>query len=178
MKALSTVLLVLAAGFAHAQSSNQGEVYVCVNSDGTREYKNTGLTRGCKRVDLQGVSMITAPPRRVGPAPAATPGASAPAANAPVASRSPSSPAGFPRVDERVQKQRDNDRMQILAEELKAEEKKLAALRSDFNNGEPERRGDERNYAKYQERVANMKEDISRVERNVEALRREIANLK
>jgi hypothetical protein len=177
MKALSTVLLVLAAGYAHAQSSNQGEVYVCVNSEGTREYKNTGLTRGCKRVDLQGVSMITAPPRRVGPVAAAS-GANAPAANAPVASRSATSPAGFPRVDERVQKQRDNDRMQILAEELKAEEKKLGSLRSDFNNGEPERRGDERNYAKYQERAANMKEDISRVERNVEALRREIANLK
>ncbi len=168
MKVLSTVLLLLAAGLAHAQSQNQSEVYVCVNSDGTREYKNTGATKGCKRVDLQGVSMITAPPRRVGPAPASPSATAKPA----------TSPAGFPRVDSSTQKQRDNDRMAILAEELKAEEKKLAALRQDYNNGEPERRGDERNYAKYQERVANMKDDIARVERNVEALRREISNLK
>lgn len=169
MKALITVLLVSAAGLAHAQSQNQSEVYVCVNGDGTREYKNTGATKGCKRVDLQGVSMITAPPRRVGPAPA---GQSAAVA------KSASSPAGFPRVDNGTQKQRDNDRMGILADELKAEEKKLATLRQDYNNGEPERRGDERNYAKYQERVATMKDDIARVERNVEALRREISNLK
>lgn len=172
MKALITVLLVSAAGLAHAQSQNQSEVYVCVNGDGTREYKNTGATKGCKRVDLQGVSMITAPPRRVGPAPA---GQSATTATA---AKTASSPAGFPRVDNGTQKQRDNDRMGILADELKAEEKKLAALRQDYNNGEPERRGDERNYAKYQERVATMKDDIARVERNVEALRREISNLK
>jgi hypothetical protein len=168
MKALSTVLLVLAAGFAQAQSAAQPEVYVCVNSDGTREYKNTGATKGCKRVDLQGVSMIPAPPKRVGPA----------VASQSTGARPASSPAGFPRVDVGTQKQRDNDRMYILADELKAEEKKLASLRQDFNNGEPERRGDERNYAKYQERVAGMKEDISRVERNVEALRRELSNLK
>ncbi|MDF3036902.1 MAG: hypothetical protein K0S28_2176, partial [Paucimonas sp.] len=67
---------------------------------------------------------------------------------------------------------------QILLDEMKAEEQKLASLRKDFNNGEPERRGDERNYAKYQERVAVMKEEITRSERNVEALQREINNLK
>lgn len=167
MKALISVLFVLAAGCAHAQ--NQSEVYVCVNGDGTREYKNTGGTKGCKRVDLQGVSMIAAPPRRVGPAPAATPAGGA---------KTAASPSDFPRVDNGTQKQRDNDRMAILSDELKAEEKKLANLRQEFNNGEPERRGDERNYAKYQERVATMKDDIARVERNVESLRREISNQK
>ena len=46
------------------------------------------------------------------------------------------------------------------------------------NNGEPERRGDERNFAKYQERTAAMKEDLDRAEKNIEALKREIGNLK
>ena len=32
----------------------------------------------------------------------------------------------------------------------------LAQLQRDYNSGEPERRGDERNFAKYQERVAEM----------------------
>ena len=163
MKALITALLILAAGVAHAQSA-QSEVYVCVNENGTREYKNTGMTKGCKRVDLPGVAMIAAPYRK----PVAQTAAVKPA----------SSPGDFPRIDSGTQKVRDNDRMQILSDELKAEEKKLAALRQEFNNGEPERRGDERNYAKYQDRVASMKEGIARSEKNVEALKREIANLK
>lgn len=62
----------------------------------------------------------------------------------------------------------------ILQEELRAERKKLAQLQADFNHGEPERRGDERNYAKYQERVAGMKDDVARAERHVEALAREL----
>jgi hypothetical protein len=61
---------------------------------------------------------------------------------------------------------------------MKIEEDKLAALKKEFNNGEPERRGDERNYAKYQERVASMQEDIGRSEKNIEALKRELGNLK
>ena len=173
MKAQLTVLLLFCAALAplsaQAQTAPSG-IVVCVNDNGVREYKNTGATRGCKPVDLQGVSMITAPPQRIAPAAAA----SAKAGTA----RPASSPAEFPRVDGNTQKARDNDRMQILSEELKAEEKKLAALRQEYNNGEPERRGDERNYAKYQERVASMKEDLARSEKNVEALKREIANLK
>ena len=61
---------------------------------------------------------------------------------------------------------------------MKVEERKLAALRQEYNNGEPDRRGDERNFAKYQERVALMKDDVSRTEKNIEALKREIGNLK
>ena len=61
---------------------------------------------------------------------------------------------------------------------MKSEEQKLANLKKEYNNGEPERQGDERNYAKYQERVASMKDDIARTEKNIEALKREIGNLK
>jgi len=77
-----------------------------------------------------------------------------------------------------VLKTRDTDRKQILLDEMKTEEQKLAGLKSEFNNGEPERRGDERNFAKYQERTSAMKEDMDRSEKNIEALKREISNLK
>ena len=39
----------------------------------------------------------------------------------------------------------------------KKEEERLAALQKEYNNGEPERRGDERNYQKYLDRVAELK---------------------
>ena len=155
------LLLLTAAGAAHAQS----EVYLCVDEHGKREYKNTGLTKGCKKVDLPGITTIPAPPKKV----AAQTAAAKPAA---------STPGDFPKVDNGTQKTRDNDRKQILLDEMKAEEQKLAGLKKDYNNGEPERRGDERNFAKYQERVGGMKEDIDRTEKNIEALKREIGNIK
>jgi hypothetical protein len=71
----------------------------------------------------------------------------------------------------------DRDRKRILLDELQAEEKTLAGLKADFNHGEPERRGDERNYAKYQARVAGMQDGIARSERKVEALQRELGKL-
>jgi hypothetical protein len=154
------VLLVSITGFAQAQ----GDVFLCVNDKGLKEYKNTGETKGCKRVDLQGVTMIPSPYKR-------------PLVQT-AAARASASPSDFPRIDSSTQKARDNDRMQILLDEMKTEEKKLAELKKEFNNGEPERQGNERNYVKYQERVASMKEDIDRTEKNIEALKREIGNLK
>lgn len=148
---------------AHAQT----DVWVCMNSDGSREYKNTGETKGCKRVDMQGISMIPSPYKK--------PLAQTAALTRPAGA---TSPGDFPKIDSATQKARDNDRMQILAEELKGEERKLALLKQEYNNGEPERRGDERNYAKYQDRVAALKDDLSRTEKNIEALKREIGNLK
>ena len=94
------------------------------------------------------------------------------------AARQSAAPADFPKVDSGTQKARDNDRKQILLDEMKTEENKLAELRKEFNGGEPERRGDERNYAKYQDRVATMKDEVGRTEKNIDALRREIGNLK
>jgi len=147
-------------GGAQAQSA----IYKCVDANGRVEFTDA-VKPGCKALDLP--STIAAPARRAG---AGTRQGSAPA---PVAT-----PANFPRVDTSVQKARDDDRRGILTDELRAEEKKLADLKATFNGGEPERQGNEKNYAKYQERVASMKEDISRTERNVDALRREISNIR
>jgi hypothetical protein len=161
MKQQLSVVLLLATitGYAHAQS----DVYLCVDDSGKKEYKNTGATKGCKRIDLPSLTMVPAPPKR---------------AVAQTAAKSSSAPSDFPKVDSGTQKARDNDRKQILLDEMKTEEDKLANLKKEFNNGEPDRRGDERNYAKYQDRVASMKEDIGRAEKNIEALKREINNLK
>lgn len=158
---IGLLLAAVASGHALAQS----DVYLCVDETGKKEYKNTGATKGCRKVDLPGITMIPAPPKKV-------------AVQTAAAKASPSVPADFPKVDSGTQKARDNDRRQILLDEMKSEEQKLAGLKQEFKNGEPERRGDERNYAKYQERVASMKEDIDRSEKNIEALKREINNLK
>jgi hypothetical protein len=160
---------LLAAGLglaAHAPAQAQTTVFKCVDERGRIEFTDTGK-RGCKPLDLP--STIAAPPQqRRAPPPRA---ASAPAAAS-------AAPASFPRVSSSEQRARDDDRRDILNEELRAEEKKLGDLRRDFNNGEPERQGNEKNYAKYQARVAQMRDDITRSERNIEALKREIASIR
>jgi hypothetical protein len=151
---LASLILFLTAVPAMAQG-----VFVCVQPNGTREYRNNGDTRGCRRLDLEAISTIPAPSSNQ---------------QAKAAAIDPS----FPRIESQIQKRRDQDRLQILMEEIRTEESRLSELRREYQNGEPERLGSERNYAKYQERVAQMKEDIQRSEKNIEALRREIGNLK
>lgn len=165
-------LLLTATQGVYAQA--EPEVFLCVDEKGRKEYKNTGSTKGCKRVDLPQITTVHAPKRVAGSASA---GASA-AGSASATSAAAKTPPDFPKIDSGTQKTRDNDKKKILFDELKAEENKLATLRKDFNNGEPERRGEEINYAKYQERVGQMKDDIARTEKNIEALKRELSNVK
>jgi hypothetical protein len=81
------------------------------------------------------------------------------------------------KVEANEQKARDTDARRILESELKKEEEQLAALQKEYNNGEPERRGDEKNFQKYQDRVAEMKASIARKESDVAALKRELGKL-
>ena len=113
----------------------------------------------------------------VRPRPTAAGTAGAPGAAASGAAAGPSSRSGETRVDPAAQRARDTDARRILSEELKREEDRLAVLAKDYNNGEPERRGDERNFAKYQERVSDMKAAIARKEADIAALKREMSKL-
>jgi hypothetical protein len=121
--------------------------------------------KGCRT--LEGAAITIVPMNR--PKAAAQPTASGPAA----AQR----PAEGTRVDPSEQRARDTDARRILNEELRREEERLAQLKRDFNNGEPERNGDERNYQKYLDRVAEMKASIARKEGDVAAIRRELSKL-
>ena len=172
--------LALVAGFAaHTGAQADSVIYKCVDKNSNRVEFTDVKKPGCKPLDLPGYYPAPAPaPARAAPAVSMRQGTARPAA-APAATPAPAAnPSGFPRVDTATQKARDDDRRAILEDELRAEERKLADLKRGFNNGEPERQGNEKNYAKYQERVAQMRDDIGRSEKNVEALKREIANIR
>ena len=80
-----------------------------------------------------------------------------------------------PRVDPAQQKARDSDARAILEAELRRAEARLADLQREYNNGQPEKKTDElRNVARYQERVADMKANIARVEADITGIRREL----
>ena len=142
------------------------DIFLCVDEQGNKSFQNVGSGKGCKRVDVGPVLSVPAPRLPAG------------RSQATAEERASVSPASFPRVDRDTQRTRDSDRRRILEDELRTEEERLGRLRAEFNSGEPERRGDERNYALYQERVQRLRDDIARVENNVGALRREIALLR
>ena len=113
--------------------------------------------KGCKTLDGAPITVIqSSPPRNSGASAARSDGAGA-------------------KVGAEDQKARDADAKRILESELKKEEDALAALQKSYNNGQPERQGDERNFQKYQDRVNEMKAALTRKEADVASLRRELA---
>lgn len=159
----------LAAGSAAAQS---GAVYRCPGkTGGADEFTNMlsaeeARARGCRTIDGAPITIVQGGRPRA--ASSANGGASA-NGSAPRASEA--------KVDPAAQRQRDSDARRILEAELRREEERLAQLRRDYNNGEPERRGDERNYQKYLDRTAELKAAITRSESDVAAIKRELAKI-
>jgi uncharacterized protein involved in exopolysaccharide biosynthesis len=50
-------------------------------------------------------------------------------------------------------------------------------MQKEFNNGQPERQGNEKNYQKYLDRVEEMRAAIARKQNDVAAIQREIKKL-
>jgi hypothetical protein len=154
-------LLLAASLLATGAQAQQGVVYKC---PGTPVLYTDQLSaaeardRGCTTIEGAPITIIQGRPRTV-PAPASA------------------VKPGEGKVDPAAQRSRDSDARRILTDELNREEERLAALQKDYNNGEPERRGDERNYQRYMDRVAEMKAAILRKEADIAALKRELGKL-
>ncbi|HET9822766.1 MAG TPA: hypothetical protein VFQ16_13170 [Burkholderiaceae bacterium] len=118
--------------------------------------------RGCRTIENAPITVVAPPKPR--PQPGTPPAAAA------------SRPADA-KVPPAEQRARDSDARRILEAELKREEEALAALQKDYNNGEPERQGGERNYQKYLDRVAEMKAALERKQADIAAIRRELGKL-
>ena len=156
--------LLLACGAAPvlaAETSDSSVMYRCPGND----YKNTISAKeaeklGCKRIEGAPVTIIqmTKPRASTGAVPAAGGGSGV-------------------RVDPVAQRARDSDARRILEGELRAEEEKLALMQKEFNNGQPERQGDEKNFQKYLDRVSDMRAAIARKQTDIAALQREIKKL-
>jgi hypothetical protein len=81
-------------------------------------------------------------------------------------------------VDASEQKSRDSDARLILQSELTKAEARQAELVKEYNNGAPEKRGDEaRNFQKYLDRVAELKASLARNESDIAGIRRELGRV-
>jgi hypothetical protein len=159
--------LVLSSAAAPAAWAQQREVYRCPGNPvlytdalSAKEARD----KGCRTLEGAPITIVQA----VKPRPSNV-NASAPSATG--------ARSGDERVAPGEQRTRDNDARRILEEELKREQERLALMQKEFNNGEPERQGDERNYQKYLDRVTDMKANIARKEADIAAIKRELAKL-
>jgi hypothetical protein len=162
---LALCCVPVVVGVARAQSAPPDKpVYKCPGNLYTDALSaREAQDKGCKTLDGAPVTVIQSNvPRGSG---SAGGGAS-------------SRPAGAgERVGADDQKARDADARLILEAELKKEEEALASLQKEYNSGQPERRGDERNFQKYQDRINELKAAITRKESDIASLRRELSKL-
>ncbi len=85
-------------------------------------------------------------------------------------------PAAFPKIDPATQKGRDDVRRKVLSDELAAEEKLLVEVRTTYADGAPAALPEERaNVEKYRERIAKLRQAVGVHEKNIEALKKELA---
>lgn len=140
--------LVLAAMPAHAQVT---EIYKCYDENGRPLYTSDKRdTRGkkCELVSRE-INVVPAPPAK----------------------------KAFPKESVSERASAKGRQREILEKELASEEQLLARAQQDLAAQEAVRTGDERNYARVLERLQPFKDSVETHQKNIEALRRELANL-
>ena len=87
-------------------------------------------------------------------------------------------PSTFPRESSSQRDSAKGRQREILQRELASEEAALARAQKALAEQEAVRSGDERNYARVLERLQPYKETVENHQKNIQALQRELGNLK
>ena len=165
---VALALLLLAAPLAYAQVPAARIVYRCDNNHYTQTPKEDPKAFNCKVLEGGNVTIVEGTrPQNQG---AAGPGNPVRVATTPPASAQPGQ-----RIDAGEQRARDSDSRLILDAELRKAETRRNELAQEYNNGEPEKRGDEsRNHQKYLDRVSELKTNLQRIDNDIAGIRREL----
>jgi chromosome segregation ATPase len=160
LAALGFVLLGLPAMNALAQAQ-QGvtEIFKCRNESGQVTYTNDRRQAEKQKCELVTSQINVAPPYRPGPS-------------------SSRSAASFPRETPTMSAAAKDRQRQILERELESEQRALSAAKQALAEQEAVRSGNERNYARVLERLQPYQDTVNNHEKNIQALQRELANLK
>lgn len=158
-----TASLVLLAAFlagpSHAQQSVEQTIWSCKDKTGKTlltSLKEDTLDKECKIVQQQRVTVVPAPAKS---------GAKA------------ASPANFPKESANDRASAREKQRQTLEGELAQEQSLLKEAQRKLAEQEAIRSGDEKNYAKVLERLRPYRDAVEVHTKNIEALKRELANL-
>ncbi len=156
MKLRHLFVLCCLASFA---ISAQAEINKRVDEEGRVTYSSTPI-KGGKKLHLEPLPTMQPPPKV-------------------------RNTEGFPKVDSATQNRRDDTRRKILEDELATEQKALEESRRKLQEAQDTPQVYKnasgqtfRNVAKYEENVNAAQEEVSAHEKNVEALKTELSNLK
>ncbi len=130
-------------------------IYKCTDENGGTLISNAKVDKSCKAIASGPETSMPAPKTK----------ASGVAANP--------SPSGFPRVQEDTQKARDGDRRHILEQELASEQRSLEQAKKDLAEQEANRTP-----GASPERVAPYRDRVAQHERNIQAIQKELSNLR
>lgn len=143
---------------AAAQQQGVTEIFKCRNENGQVTYTNDRRQAERQKCELVTSQINVAPPFQQ--------------------PQSRASPQKFPRETPTQSASARERQREILERELAAEQKALVQARQALAEQESVRAGDERNYARVLDRLQPFKESIENHEKNIQALQRELANLK
>ena len=147
------LLLALALGsLAMPAAAQLTEIFKCRDAQGRWTYTNDRRQAEKEKCELVASQINVAPPQKAG------------------------RPAGFPRESSADRASAKGRQREILQQELASEQAALTKAQQALAEQESVRSGDERNYARVEERLKPFKESVETHQKNIEALRREIAN--
>jgi hypothetical protein len=154
--------LLLALAGAMRGGDACADICKYIDPAGNIHYQNVAPERGWKKL---GCSTTDDPTVRPG--------------NGGTVARAAPTPQGFPRVDATTQRGRDDMRKKVLVDELAAEEKMLVESRTQYADGAPAPLPEERTDAeRYRARIARLRQAVALHEKNIEALKKELAAIK
>lgn len=159
---ISLVLGAALATLAVPSPAQVTEIYKCLDPTGRPLYTSDKKDTEGKKCELVSREINVVPAQRL-PVPRATPKENA-------------RRDGFPRESPAAQASAKERQREILEKELAAEQALLAKAKQELADQESIRNGDERNYARVQERLQTYKDTVDLHEKNVEALKRELGN--
>lgn len=144
---------VLAVMLMLAGAYAWADIYKKVDEDGRVTYSNVP-SKGAQKLNLEPLNTV------------------------PASKPKSQSPENFPRVDSDTQKERDYKRRQILENELAQEMTQLEDAKKALAEGESVRLGSERNYQRFLDRIQPLKDAVAEHQKNIDALRQEIAGFR
>ena len=156
LRPLLLSLAALAALPAHAQQVT--EIFKCKGADGHWTYTNDRHEAERQKCEVVTRQVNVAPAQKAPPRVAR--------------------PSEFPRETPQDRQNAKGRQRDILEKELEQEQAALAKAREELAAQEAVRNGNERNYARVEERLQPFKDSVETHEKNIEALRRELANLR
>jgi hypothetical protein len=156
MGALRTLILVTFGTLAASAGAQVTEIYKCVDSKGNRLYTSDKRETSGRKCEL--VS------REINVVPAQKPPTG--------------SPSSFPRETSQARASAKERQRNILEQELASEQKLLDQARKDLADQESTREGNEKNYARVLERLQPFKDSVDLHQKNIDALKRELSNIR